>query len=521
MKDFISCSNCKKEFDHVFHKPFLLPCLDAICKSCIQEISESQSYECSKCSHNHTCFQNDQILLQIDNTRETVSEIFRLKNGGSSLICEMCTNDQIASHRCFDCSVFICEECVRLHLSLKTLKSHSFIEIKCLLTGKIKNLGLSYVSKYCPVAGHEKELIKMHCSDPSCIKNVCVLCAISAHQNHNLCDITEVGKDIETKMEISLKSIELKVEKANTSIAQLSVINEACLKNSQQLQAEIKACFFEAKKTLEKREKDLCKAVALHLKEKQMCIETEKKKISSFSSSCKEAICYGKVSSEVNDHNHFVDIANVILPQLEILGNQLPEIDVTLDTMTFSSQSLDSCFETTLNSLGKMSVSNVYMPKCKVVVTPAVCYVGQQIQFKIQLFSSTGNLIVDEDVSVCIKLNRKSFEFINCVFETSSSSFTGLWVPDKSMKISWIVVSNDIELQTLNGVIDIRKTDMRITGNIPSYSVIDIDKRLLFKLNLIQYFCLNCFQFLCISVDKENKEETCVSNLNPVNHNNK
>lgn len=63
IKDFISCTNCKQEFDHNAYKPFLLPCLDAICKSCIQEIAESQSYECSKCSHNHTCFQNGQILL--------------------------------------------------------------------------------------------------------------------------------------------------------------------------------------------------------------------------------------------------------------------------------------------------------------------------------------------------------------------------------------------------------------------------------------------------------------------------
>lgn len=257
MKDFISCRNCKQEFDHVSHKPFLLPCLDAICKSCILEISESASYECDKCCRSHICFQNGHLSLQIDNTREIASEIFRIKNGGSTLMCEMCTNDHVASHRCFDCSVFICEDCVRLHLSLKTLKSHSFIEINCLLTGKIKNLGLSYVSRYCPVAGHEKEQIKMHCCDPLCVKNVCVLCAISAHKNHNLCDITKVGKGMETKMETFLKSIELKVEKANTSIAQLSVINGKCLKNSQQLQAEIKARFFEAKKNFRKKRKKI------------------------------------------------------------------------------------------------------------------------------------------------------------------------------------------------------------------------------------------------------------------------
>lgn len=121
-------------------------------------------------------------------------------------------------------------------------------------------------------------------------------------------------------------------------------------------------------------------------------------------------------------------------------------------------------------------------------------------------------MIVDEDVSVSLKLNGKSFEFINCAIETSSSSFIGLWVPDKSMKISWIVVSNEIELQTLNGVININQTEISITGNILSYLVIDIDEKNSFKCDLIPYFCLNCIQFLFILVDKENKEETRVSN---------
>lgn len=418
-----------------------------------------------------------------------------MKIGGSSLVCGMCTNEQIASHRCFDCSVFICEDCVKLHLSLKTLKSHSFMEIKCLLTGKIKNLGLSYAPKHCPVAGHEKEQIKMHCSDPSCLKNVCVLCAIGTHKDHNLCDITKVENEMKTKIESYLKNITLKVQQANTSIAQLSGINESCQKDSQQLQMEIKMRFSEARKALKKREKDLCDAVALYSKEKQVLIEREKKKISAFISSCKEARYYGKISSEVNDHNHFVDIANIILPQLEILDSQLPEIEVTVDTMTFSSQLPESCFETAVNNLGKLSVSKVYSPKSTVVVSPPVCYVGQQIQFEIQLFSSTGNLIVDENVSISLKVSGKTYQSLKCEFETSSSSFIGIWVPYKALKISWIIFSNDIELQTLNGVIDVRKTDVSITGNMSSYSVIDIDKIFLFKCNLTLYSCLICFKF--------------------------
>lgn len=129
------------------------------------------------------------------------------------------------------------------------------MEIKSFLTGKLKNLGLSYAPKHCPVAGHEKEQLKMHCSDPSCEKNVCVLCAISAHKDHDLCDITKVGKEKETKLETCLKSIKLKLEQANVSIAQLSDINGKCQKESHKLQTEIKSRFFEAKQALEKKRK--------------------------------------------------------------------------------------------------------------------------------------------------------------------------------------------------------------------------------------------------------------------------
>lgn len=84
-----------------------------------------------------------------------------------------------------------------------------------------------------------------------------------------------------------------------------------------------------------------------------------------------------------------------------------------------------------------------------------------------------GNLIDNEDVSVNLKFNGKFFEFINCVFEIFFFLFIGFWVLDKLMKIFWNIVSNDIEFQILNGVIDIRKIDMSIIGNILLFLVIN------------------------------------------------
>lgn len=71
----------------------------------------------------------------------------------------------------------------------------------------------------------------MYCFDLLCMKNVCIVCVISVYKNYNLCNIIEVGKEMEIKMEIFLKSIEIKVEKVNIFIIYLIVINEICFKN--------------------------------------------------------------------------------------------------------------------------------------------------------------------------------------------------------------------------------------------------------------------------------------------------
>lgn len=85
------------------------------------------------------------------------------------------------------------------------------MEIKCLLIGKIKDLGLFYVLIYCLVFGYEKEQIKMYCLDLLCLKNVCVLCVISIYKDYNLCDIIKVENEMKIKIEICLKSINFKV----------------------------------------------------------------------------------------------------------------------------------------------------------------------------------------------------------------------------------------------------------------------------------------------------------------------
>lgn len=466
MKDFITCVKCKLVFDRDSHKPFLLPCLDAICKICIQEISalERQSYACRKCQCDHICFQHGEILLTIDNTREIVCEINRINNIESGEVCGMCASNQTALHCCFDCSVFICADCYNLHQTLRPLRSHSVVELKSFFNEKTKNFKLFHKMKYCPLAGHEKEILKMHCLHPSCMKTVCILCAISSHKDHNLCDITDIGKKSETKLETFLSKIDLKIKQARNLFDELSDIDEKFQKDSEQLQQEIKTLFLNARLALEQKEKNFCESVVTRLVDKQTKIENEKKEIISFINSCEHASLYSNVSSEINDYLNFIDIAKIIQLRLENLQLCVPENRVTVDTMIFSSELPDSCFGTPIDGLGKLSVTSVDSSKSYVVVTVAEYDANQEIQFEMHLFSSTGNCIHDEDVRISLKLNDIVFKEIECAFKATYCTFFGSFVPDKPWTLFWSVVSNNVQHQNLSGVINMKETDKSIAS---------------------------------------------------------
>lgn len=464
LKEFVSCVKCKQEFDHDTHKPFLLPCSDAVCKSCTQAISalESQSYECHKCHGDHICFQNGKTNLHTDSTRELVTKIFRLTSGKTSLACEMCTNNKLVSHRCFECSLFICTDCVKLHSTLKAFGSHSFVEIDRLLTTKMENLK------------------RVRC-DEKVAENAC-----------------------ETTIDVFRKKIDLIVKQARIFLAELENIDKKSQQDLQQVQEEIKSHFSDVKKAIEEREKMLYDAAATQLSKKQSCIESEKVQLNLFIGLCEQASFYGEFS-EINNHEYFLDIARIIQSRLETSERHFSENKVSMDAMKFFTQP-EFSFKTAVSNIGKLSVSKAISSKSKVEVKPAFCNVGQEVQFQVQLFSSTGNFVVDEDVSVCLMVNRNIFKNIKCAIDESISSFIGLWVPGEPMKLSWIVVSNGITLTTLNGVLDLNEPNESICGRI----IISIDNHFIFYFHMELYICYSDI-FLCFADD--GKKQISVSSI--------
>lgn len=178
---------------------------------------------------------------------------------------------------------------------------------------------------------------------------------------------------------------------------------------------------------MELREKTFCDAVVAQMNDKQKRIEIEKEKMTLFINSCQQACYYGNISPKLNDHQPFLDKSQVI------------ENQVTMDTIKFSPEPSDICFTTSINNFGKILVTKVSPKKSKVDVSSPVCDQGQEVRFEIKLFSSTGSPVVDESVSVNLKQKEgKLLKSIQCTFHPPSSSFTGIWTPEKTLHLFWL-----------------------------------------------------------------------------------
>ena len=472
LKDFTLCRRCCNRFDCDVHRPFLLPCLDGLCKLCTLDLHAAgkTSYECVKCLVEHQVIKENKISLQIDPLREVLSEIYSLKNGDCSIICEMCTNHQTASHRCVDCSYFICTDCVNLHKTLKQFTSHEILGIENLLTGKIQDLRLlfSAKTKKCPVSGHEKENIKVFCSSPSCMKSICILCAISTHKEHRVVDISNACKERESEIQNRIQKILKKADHAQISLTRLKDLDEKYLQKSQEVETEIKLYFSEAKTALENKEKKFLDVLSVQISNQQALIENEKKRLTSFVRSCNQACNYGRWCSEFNNVESFLDVAESIHSRFKTLEYQCHDSQVSTETIKFVPE---PSVASTVKNLGKLSVSKAISSKSNVSVTPIHMYeVQQKVQFQIKLFSSLGTPIVDEDVYVCLQLDGKTFKYLQCFIDHASSSFIGCWIPDKPVKLTWIVLTNGIKMETLKGDLHIRYPAAQTKSKISSFS---------------------------------------------------
>ncbi|XP_048247061.1 uncharacterized protein LOC125377499 [Haliotis rufescens] len=184
MDTFPKCSLCQQQFTLKGPSPYLLPCLHAVCETCVTSAAGGV-ISCSTCQRGVNL---TDTRLQKDAVRQ--KEIFHLtvKHRPTELLCTNEDDGNQAVCWCQDCEEFICEYCQNMHSSFKLTKNHV-----------LQNFGdmgptVSNIPSYCSIHKHHP----LYLFDKSCKKLICARCRIEDHADHEVVEL-DVVADIVTK----------------------------------------------------------------------------------------------------------------------------------------------------------------------------------------------------------------------------------------------------------------------------------------------------------------------------------
>ncbi|XP_071084556.1 E3 ubiquitin-protein ligase TRIM45-like isoform X2 [Haliotis cracherodii] len=182
MDTFPKCSVCQQQFTLKGPVPYLLPCLHAVCETCVTSAAGGV-ISCSTCQRGVNL---TDTRLQKDAVRQ--KEIFHLtvKHRPTELLCTNEDDGNQAVCWCQDCEEFICEYCQNMHSSFKLTKNHV-----------LQNFGdmeptVSNIPSYCSIHKHHP----LYLFDKSCKKLICARCRIEDHADHEVVDLDLVADTV-------------------------------------------------------------------------------------------------------------------------------------------------------------------------------------------------------------------------------------------------------------------------------------------------------------------------------------
>ena len=246
--DEIQCKICKKRYED----PKLLPCLHTFCKPCLEQSVENHNgtLYCPVCPTKVSSSEfSDVEKLQSNYMISNLLQAIDLKQGLSSKQCESCEEDVTASSRCFECSDFLCANCVEAHKRVRFTKNHRVVAIK--------NLNADAMVKTPTCATHAQEALKMYCKQ--CKKPVCRSCILSEHDEHVLISLKEAVDDNKPKLNALLIATRAKIPILQRQLKGVHAAKDKLESKVDEVIKEIQATSARILMAVKRREKDLYK----------------------------------------------------------------------------------------------------------------------------------------------------------------------------------------------------------------------------------------------------------------------
>ncbi|XP_046551930.1 E3 ubiquitin-protein ligase TRIM56-like isoform X2 [Haliotis rubra] len=253
MDDFPKCSVCQQQFTFKGHAPYLLPCLHAVCETCVTS-GAGGVISCSTCQREVNLTNSS---LQKDAVRQ--KEIFHLtvKHRPTELLCTHEDDGNQAVCWCQDCEELLCEYCQNIHSNFKVTRRHvvqNFADLE---------LTFSTVPKFCSIHKYHP----LYLFDKSCKKLICARCRIEDHVDHEVEKVDVAADSVTKQLEYHKNELSTLQTRHQANMHSIRQGTESTDETHNSLKENIRHTFHSLRSQLNQREKELLIDLENHTKE--------------------------------------------------------------------------------------------------------------------------------------------------------------------------------------------------------------------------------------------------------------
>lgn len=380
-----------KEYDDLIHEPRILPCLHAICVSCLESTAMRGLIKCPTCDLRHNIPNGDIGLFRVDETRQYLVDHLKVQRKNPDIICQECNNkSKQAKHRCKQCAQFLCADCFDAHKRTKVTKKHNIVAIEELRDAPLDDYQEPHT---CSVSGHEEQPYAFYCKSESCDRPICALCAVAEHQEskgHDIREIHDVYSEVKRTVEGLTSDVKHRTLSAQDTANSIEATLENLKINLSTVTNNIDTAFDNSIKALERRRNELKDKAHAKVKDKTKRLETQLDSLNFHINGMEDANEFAGSIAMYGTDSEFLFFKDTIINRLNTLRDEeFDTIPHDNDELKFRNTKTGEDFVKYTRDMGEIWTTSAYLPNTHVDVTD-VELDREQTMMNITLFDSEG-----------------------------------------------------------------------------------------------------------------------------------
>ncbi|XP_067670286.1 protein PML-like [Haliotis asinina] len=338
MDAFPRCSVCQQQFTLKSSSPYLLPCLHAVCETCVTSAAGGV-ISCSTCQRQVSLTDTS---LQKDVVRQ--KQIFHLtaKHRLTELLCTHEDDGNQAVCWCRECEELLCEYCQNLHNSFKATRRHVVETIVDEATGSINTKPVCKLHSPYPLEYFDK----------TCNILICAKCRVDDHADH---DVGDVGVDAARgRIEQLGKNVTAHHTCHRDYLKSISKAINDTKKTSSALKEDIHQTFHSLRTQLDQREEKLISELENQTKQELSNLHTEQVTSEGESERCKWTSDYIKTVFRYASNLDFLTLESSIQDTMKTHLGSLPPERHRTPAAKFNTRGLDK-LKSDISAFGSVS----------------------------------------------------------------------------------------------------------------------------------------------------------------------